>query len=180
MQALFLGTQVFEEQGGVNEFKLIKARNSYNINLPLARLNPLFPNEILPLVGTPLTNGTDVRWLGDRTYPGPYRLQGEVNGIAYDLTLRNVRAQVDITGRFRFVADFLNPVLNELVDVQYEDFDGGIGNKVSVVPGQVSGWIVSPIFQVTRIRVDVTNIQHAGQVAKFPALVGPQPTRRDP
>jgi hypothetical protein len=163
IRALILGTQLIETTGGVDEFAVPKQPGSLNYRLNLSQLNPLLPNEFVTLVGTDLGSNR-VRHVVDETLPGPYLVEGTFEGVFISITVRNVRVTGTQFSDFADIPSTFNPILNALCDVQYDDNGNGPNNVLSVVPGQVSGYIINPIFQVTSARVDISKIEQAGQV----------------
>ncbi|MCW5940170.1 MAG: hypothetical protein KIS64_10985 [Fimbriimonadaceae bacterium] len=163
IRALILGTQLIETTGGVDELAITKQAGSLNYRLNLSQLNPLLPNEFVTLVGTDL-GGNRVRHVVDETLPGPYLVEGTFEGVFISITVRNVRVTGTQFSTFSDITPVVNPILNALCDVQFDDAGDGPSNTLSVVPGQVSGYIINPIFQVTSARIDITKIEQAGQV----------------
>ncbi len=165
IDAFILGTQVIDTTGGADELAVNKTRGSLNFQLKLSDLNILFPPETITLVGS-ATGGEGTKHVTDAVLPGPYRLTGTIEGVDYDLTLRNVRVLTNVDTVFSntVTAPALNPILNAICDVQGDQLGTGSTNSIIVRPGNVSGWIVSPVFTVSRVSVDVTNIQQTLQI----------------
>lgn len=170
MQVTFLGQQVFDSTSGQPETATTKTAGSLDFQIRLSDFDPLLPPDTVTLVGTDLGNDR-VRHACDDVLPGPYPIEGTFNGVYVNIVLRNVRVTGSLTGLYRTVPLALNAVLNDWVDTQFDDENAGAGNSFAIVPGQVSGYIISPIFTVTSLRTDVTNVQQAGQVPLPPPVV---------
>ena len=164
MQVFILGTQTFDSPANQAEANVPKTAGSLNFAIKLSDFDPTLPPDTITFDGSDLGNDL-MRHTCDSVLPGPYHQAGTINGTSYDLTLRNVRVTgiLNSQGSNSVTLPFVNPVLNEACDVQFDD-PAGSSNSITIVPQQVSGWVVSPIFTVSSMRVDITGIQHAGQV----------------
>jgi hypothetical protein len=173
MQVTFLGQQVFDSTSGQPETATTKTAGSLDFRIRLSDFDPLFPPDTVTMVGADLGNDR-VRHACDDVLPGPYPIEGTFNGVYVNIVLRNVRVTGSLTGLYRTVPLTLNGVLSDWVDTQFDDENAGAGNSFAIVPGQVSGYIISPIFTVTSLRADLTDMQQAGQVP-LPAPVVVRP-----
>ena len=164
MQVFLLGQQVFDNPSSSPETRFEKNTGSLDFTLRLSDFDPNLPPDTVTLVGTDLGNDL-LQHSINSLLPGPYSIAGTFNGVTVDLTLRNVRVTgtLQSQGSNAVTLPQINPVLGEYVDVQFDD-PTGASNTIVAVPGQVSGWVGSPIFTVQSLRVDVTGIQQAVQV----------------
>ncbi|MBS1715583.1 MAG: hypothetical protein JST30_14740 [Armatimonadetes bacterium] len=165
VKADFLGDQSFTSPTTTPEARSDKAAGSLDFTIKLSDFDVNLPPDPVTLAGTDL--GSDrLRHVADTVLPGPYHIQGVYNGIDVDITVQNVHvtAKLDSQASNSVTLPWVNPVLGELCDVQLDDDPSGGGSTVSAVPAQVSGYIVSPLFKVRSLRVDVTGIDQSGQV----------------
>lgn len=163
MQLFILGQQVYNTPSSTPESAYAKMPGTLDFSLKLSDFDPTLPPDTVTLTGADL-GGDLMQHTVDTVLPGPYHIVGNYNGIDVDITLSNVH----VTGTLRsqgsntVTLPEINPVLGEYIDVQFDD-PAGFNNNLVAVPGQVSGWAVSPIFTVQSLRVDVTGIQQAIQ-----------------
>ena len=165
MQVLFLGQQTFTNASSSAETRFNKAPGTLDFTIKLSDFDPNLPPDTVTMSGADL--GADVlRHTTDETLPGPYNVQGTFNGVDVNVTLTNVHVTGTLVsqGSNNVTSPLVNPVLGQFCDVQLDDLDGGSQNALAAVPAHVTGWVVSPIFTVQSMRIDVTGIQHAGQI----------------
>lgn len=164
LDVFLLGTQVFNNPGNSPEAIYNKTAGSLDFSIKLSDIDPTLPPDTVTMVGSDLGNDL-MSHTANSTLPGPYHLTGTINGTSYDLTLSNIHVTGNLLsqGSNNVVLPYINPVLTDLCDVQFDD-PVGSNNTIVAVPGTVSGWVVSPVFTVRSMRVDTTGIQQAGQV----------------
>lgn len=164
LNVFILGNQVFNSPSNSAEAAFTKAAGTLDFSIKLSDFDPTLPPDTVTLLGQDLGNDA-MRHTVNTVLPGPYHLSGNFNGTAYDLTLSNVQVTGTLLSQCsnNVVAPWVNPVLGQFCDVQYDDSTGS-NNTIVAIPANVSGWVVDPIFTVRSARVDVTGIQQAGQV----------------
>lgn len=164
MQVTFLGQQVLTNPSTAAETRFNKVFGSLDFEIKLSDFDPNLPPDTVTMTGSDL-GGDLLKHTADQVLPGPYVVQGTFSGTPVNLTLSNVHVTGALfsQGSGSVTLPWVNPVLNELCDVQFDDVNGGSQNTLTAVPAQVSGWVVSPLFSVQSMRVDVTGIQQAGQ-----------------
>jgi len=179
MQVFILGQQVIDNPSSSPEARFQKTAGSLDFSLKLSDFDPSLPPDTITLVGTDLGNDL-LQHTINSLLPGPYHIAGTFNGVTLDITLTNVRVTGTLKsqGSNAVTLPMVNPVLGEFCDVQFDD-PSGSNNTIVAIPGRVSGWVVSPIFTIQSMRVDVTGIQQAIQApahivppTSFSALLG--------
>ncbi|MBS1724109.1 MAG: hypothetical protein JSS66_14280 [Armatimonadetes bacterium] len=165
MEVFILGHQEFTGASASAEQSYTKTAGSLDFSIKLSDLDPSLPPDTIALIGSDLGND-QMKHTTDEVLPGPYHIQGNYNGVDVDLTLTNVHVTGSMfsQGSNNTTLPVVNPVLGQFCDVQFDDVNGGSANTFTAIPAQVSGWVISSLFTVRSMRVDVTGIQQAAQV----------------
>lgn len=176
MQVFILGQQVYTGPSYSAEAPYSKTPGTLDFTIKLSDFDPTLPPDTVNMIGTDLGND-QMQHITDSLLPGPYTIVGNYGGVDVNLTLRNVRvtALLKSQNSNNVVAPTVNPVLAKFCDVQFDDMNAGAGNNILAIPGSVSGWVVSPVFTVSSMRIEVNGIQQAGQV---PAHLVPATSHR--